>query len=75
MKREIRAGAVTVAEVLRDPPSEAVGCSLRELLLSQRGWGRRRCTRFLAAHEIGERKLLRELTARQRELLATQLES
>jgi hypothetical protein len=31
--------------------------------------------RFLAAHEISERKLLRELTARQRDLLARELES
>jgi hypothetical protein len=74
LKREIGAGELTVAKVLRDPPSEAEGCSLRELLASQRGWGRRRCARFLAAHEINERKLIRELTVRQRGLLAGELE-
>jgi hypothetical protein len=75
LKREIATGAVTVAGVLGDPPPEAEGCSLRELLACQRGWGRRRCTRFLAAYEISERKLIRELTTRQRDLLAAQLES
>ena len=70
LKREIGAGTVTVVAVLRDPPAAADGCSLRELLTSQRGWGQRRCARFLAAHEISERKLLRELTVRQREMLS-----
>jgi hypothetical protein len=74
LKREIGSGAVLLAEVLRDPPPEAEGCSLRELLMSQRGWGQRRCTRFLAAHEIGERKRLRELTVRQRELVGGELD-
>ncbi|MFZ0386150.1 MAG: hypothetical protein WAL22_10825 [Solirubrobacteraceae bacterium] len=75
LKREIAAGVVTVAEVLGDPPPEAEGCSLRELVACQRGWGRRRCTSFLAAYEIGERKLIRELTTCQRDLLAAELES
>ena len=75
LKREIRAGAVTVTALLRDPPPEAEGCPLRELLMSQRGWGWRRCVGFLAAHEISEHKLIRELTLRQRELLARVLES
>ena len=75
LKREIRAGAVTVTALLRDPPPEADGCPLQELLVSQRGWGWRRCIRFLTAHEISEHKLIRELTARQRELLARELQS
>jgi hypothetical protein len=75
LKREIRAGAVTVTALLRDPPPEAEGCQLQELLISQRGWGWRRCMRFLTAHEISEHKLIRELTARQRELLARELET
>lgn len=75
LKRDIRAGAVTVTALLRDPPSEAEGCPVRELLLSQKGWGGRRCTRFMRSHEISEHKLIRELTLRQRQLLATELES
>jgi hypothetical protein len=75
LKGEIRSGAVTVTALLRDPPPEAEGCPLRELLISQRGWGWRRCIGFLTAHEISEHKLIRELTARQRELLARELAS
>jgi hypothetical protein len=73
LKREIGGGSVTVAEVLRDPQPEAEGCSLRELLMSQRQWGQRRSAGFLKRHEISERKLVSELTARQRELLAREL--
>jgi hypothetical protein len=75
LKREIGTGAVTLAEVLRDPSPEAEGCSLGELLLSQRGWGRRRCMSFLRRHQISERKLVAELSARQRELMAEDLAS
>ena len=42
--------------------------------MSQRGWGRRRCARFLAAHEISERKLPRDLTVRQREQLSAEVD-
>jgi len=73
LKREIRDGATTIPEVLRTPPPEADRCTLRELLISQRGWGRSRCTSFLAHHEISEHKLLADLTDRQRELLARDL--
>jgi hypothetical protein len=75
LKQEIQAGTVTVSALLRDSPPEAEGCPLRELLISQRGWGWRRCLGFLTAHEISEHKLIRELTGRQRELLARELES
>lgn len=75
LKRDIRAGVVTVTVLLRDPPPEAEGCPLRELLISQRGWGWRRCTRFLASYGLSEHKLIRELTLRQRELLARELQS
>jgi hypothetical protein len=73
LKREIGAGAVTVAEVLRDPSPEAERCSLGELLMSQRGWGRHRCASFLVRHKVSERKLIVDLTARQREFLAQEL--
>lgn len=49
------------------------GCSIGELLVSQRGWGRVRCHKFLLANEINEAKRISELTFRQRRLLADQL--
>jgi hypothetical protein len=73
LKRLIGEDAITVAEGLRSPPPESDGCSLGEQLMSQRRWGRRKCMSFLTRLQITERKLIRELTPRQRELLAREL--
>jgi hypothetical protein len=73
LKRQIADGTITVALVLQPPPPESDGCSLGELLMSQRRWGRRRCMSFLTRHQLAERKLIRELTPRQREILAQEL--
>jgi hypothetical protein len=75
LKRQIAQGSVSVLEVLRDPPSAADRCSVKELLMSQRHWGRSKTKRLLAHTEISEAKLVGDLTARQRQLLAAQLEA
>jgi hypothetical protein len=73
LKRDIAAGMTSAADVLRDPPAIAARLPVWALLMSQPGWGPARCKRFLAATQINEAKPIGELTLRQRELLAVQL--
>lgn len=73
MKRQIAAGVVSAAETLVDPPASVGNWTVAELLISQRNWGRATCEKFLARNGLSERKLIRELTARQRAVLAAQL--
>ena len=75
LKRRIAEGDVSAAEVILDPPDEAVSWAIGELLMSQRRWGTTRCRKFLARYHITETKTLGALTDRQRRLLAHELES
>ena len=75
LKRQIAVGEVSVRDVILASPKEAESWSVSALLMSQRRWGNERCRRFLKRNEIYERKTVGSLTARQRALLATQLES
>ena len=74
LKRRIADGETSVVEVLRDPPNEASTWEIGELLMSQRRWGSTRCRKFLNRHQISETKQVGALTARQRRILAEQLE-
>jgi len=73
LKRHIAFGAVSVAEVILEPPSEAHSWAIGDLLLSQRRWGSTRCRKFLVRNQISETKPVGALTPRQRRLLADQL--
>jgi hypothetical protein len=73
LKRDIASGMTSAADVLLDPTAVAAGLQLGDLLISQRGWGPVRCKRFPAAKQINEAKTIGELTLRQRQLLAVQL--
>jgi hypothetical protein len=73
LKREIARGDVSLRELLRAPTPAADRCSVRELLMSQRHWGRSKTRKLLGRSEIAETKLVGELTERQRELLADRL--
>jgi hypothetical protein len=73
LKRHIAAGDLSASDCLLVPPAAAQGCTVREVLLSQRGWGRVKCTRFLAKNDIPEQKTIRDLTERQRLQLAAEL--
>jgi hypothetical protein len=75
LKRRIAEGSVSVAEVLFEPPQEALSWAIGDLLTSQRRWGSTRCRKFLSRHQISETKQVGALTERQRRVLATQLES
>ena len=73
LRRQLAAGSVSAAQLLLDPPPAVQGWSIGELLVSQRRWGRAKCQRFLAKNQIGGLKNIRDLTERQRGLLAGQL--
>ena len=75
LKRRIADGELSAAEVILDPPAEARNWAIGELLMSQRRWGDSRCRKFLTRNQIGEHKSLGGLTARQRNMVATQLET
>ena len=76
VKREIREGRLTVAEAIADPRSGPV--SVLDLLMAQRKWGRGRALGLLSAkaaadpaNRISETRRVRELTERQKALLAS----
>jgi hypothetical protein len=75
LKRRIADGDVSAAEVILACPQEASSWSVRELLMSQRRWGSKRCRKFLERNQIGEMKPIGKLTERQKVLLAVQLDS
>jgi hypothetical protein len=73
LKGRIAEGGLSATEVLLDPSRAAAGCSLVDLLMSQRTWGRVKVSKFLARNQIGASKRISDLTDRQRQLLAAQL--
>jgi len=75
LKREVGAGDVETAEVVRECPWQAETMTVGELLRSQRRWGRTRSRKFLAALTLNENRELGRLTSRQRQMLASELES
>jgi hypothetical protein len=75
LKRRIAEGEATAADIILDPPDEALSWAIGELLMSQRRWGSTKCRKFLSRHHLTETKTLGALTDRQRRMLADQLES
>jgi hypothetical protein len=75
LKRRIAEGEAAAADVILDPPNEALSWAIGELLMSQRRWGSTKCRKFLSRYHITETKTIGALTDRQRHLLADQLES
>lgn len=73
LKGRLATSELFAADVLATPPREAARMEIVAVLGSQRGWGPRRCRRFLAPLGISERKLIGSLTDRQRLVLAAQL--
>jgi hypothetical protein len=74
LKRRIGTGQLSAAEVILDCPVEASRWPVAELLASQEHWGNATARKFLARNQISELKPIGELTQRQRDLLAAQLE-
>ena len=74
LKREISAGTVSAADVVRDCPSVVDSMTVSELLQSQRRWGLTRVRKFLMPLAVNEHRELGRLTIRQRGELARRLE-
>jgi len=49
LRRDVARGRQSAAEVILDPPAEALTATIGELLTWQRGWGSVRAEEFLAA--------------------------
>ncbi len=75
LKREVAAGMVGAAEIVRDCPWEVESMTVGELLRSQRRWGRTRARKFLFTLALNENRELGRLTERQRTMLAHELDS
>ena len=75
LKRAVAAEEVGAAEIVRDCPWEVESMAIGELLRSQRRWGRTRARKFLATVALNENRELGRLTMRQRQMLASELES
>lgn len=75
IKREIAAGEVDASQVIRECPWQVHRMTIGELLRSQRRWGRTRARKFLFTIALNENRELGRLTARQRLLLAEELEA
>src|SRR4051812_21705376 len=73
LKRRVRAGRLSAAEVILTCPWQARTMSLTELLQSQRSWGRIRVRRLLLSLPVAENKQIGTLTERQRVAIAAGL--
>ena len=73
LKRRIKAGEITAAEIILDPPSIAVGWMVVDVIGAQRQWSVAKAQRLLRGLTIGESKTVGALTARQRDVLVEQL--
>ena len=73
LKRRVRAGRLSAAEVILTCPWQARTMSLNDLLVSQRSWGRIRVRRLLLSLPVAENKQIGTLTERQRLAIAAGL--
>jgi hypothetical protein len=74
LKRDVRSGEASAADVVRTCPFEVETMTVSELLRSQQRWGRTRARKFLSSIALNENRQLGRLTERQRQLLARELE-
>jgi hypothetical protein len=74
LKRAVKAGKLSAAEIVRDCPSEVSTMTVSELLCSQQRWGRARARKFLSPMAVSENRELGRLTERQRGEMARRLE-
>jgi hypothetical protein len=74
LKRAIKAGRITAADIVRECPDEVSTMTISELLCSQQRWGRARARKFLSPLAVNENRELGKLTERQRGEMARRLE-
>jgi hypothetical protein len=70
LKRRVKAGRLTAAEVVLTSTWQARTMPVGDLLMSQRGWGRVRARRLLLSLAVPENKQIGTLTERQRLAIA-----
>jgi hypothetical protein len=75
LKRDIEAGDLDTANVVRECPWEVETMTVGELLRAQRRWGRTRTRKFLTSLALSENRQLGRLTLRQRAVVAAELEA
>jgi hypothetical protein len=75
LKRRIAEGEAFAADVILEPPDEALSWAIGELLVSQRRWGATKCRKFLSRYQINETKSIGALTDRQRRMIAGALDA
>jgi hypothetical protein len=71
VRQEVTAGLITVAEALEDP--RAGSMPIGRLLCAQRAWGPTKAHRLLNGLSIWPTRKVRELTERQKRLIAEAL--
>lgn len=74
LKRAIKSGRLSAADVVRSCPGEVSTMTISELLCSQQRWGRARARKFLSPLAVNENRELGKLTERQRSEMARRLE-
>jgi hypothetical protein len=74
LKRSIKSGRLSAADVVRSCPGEVSTMTISELLCSQQRWGRARARKFLSPLAVNENRELGKLTERQRGEMARRLE-
>jgi hypothetical protein len=70
LKRQIHSGETTVAEVILDRPEEVASMRVSALIRAQKQWGEGRALRLMKAMGVSPPARCRNLTDRQRDLLA-----
>lgn len=75
IKRRIALGEVSAADIILECPEAVSSWPVGDLLMSQRRWGSTRCQKFLRHNGITETKPVGTLTERQRQLLASSLQT
>ena len=73
LKKEIKAGAVAVADLVADPPGYLGSMKVLDLMIVQPYMGQTRALPLLEAATVSPRKTVGGLSRRQREELATLL--
>jgi hypothetical protein len=79
LRRDVVTGRRSAAELILDPPAEALRATIGELLTWQRGWGSVRVERFLGALAaeglavVSVVRVLQHVTARERSVIAGRL--
>jgi hypothetical protein len=75
LKRSLGSGRSSAADVISDPPWAARSMPVKQVVMSQRGWGPVRSRRLLRSAAVPEDKSLETLTERQRRALLNVLEA